>query len=470
MTTASISLRARVPRVRARPLAAAGRLLRLELRRNPMVWLLLPLGALMGFSPYQVSMEYAPVWNLRASVMLDHFLPLVAFGAGAAAWMGSREARRRTTDMVTTTPRPGWARKLATCAATTCWMLVAYACLVALLYGVTARQATWGGPVWWPVAVGGASLAVSCALGFAAGMFIPSRFTVPLAALAVGMAALMGVSHSTNPYALLSGADGIPPSDIGVFYRNPPDLAVIQLMFLIGLGIAAAGALGLPASSGGPWLRRSAAAVTVVGLAAAGTAVGLTGTASVRPTGVVIPALHDAAGDGPIGYTPACSGVVCIHPAFRAYLADLVTAFDPVLSEVAGLPGAPARADQIASSDAGDVGALISGSPAVFRFALPATSHSFIGDLDTTLVTLFIGGQPAAKGNGGTPAQQAVESGLLTAAGVQGADSAALSQASPAISHAAARFAALSRVARRTWLATYLPALRAGHITLVEVP
>ncbi|HEX6523129.1 MAG TPA: hypothetical protein VF070_24495 [Streptosporangiaceae bacterium] len=469
MTTASISLRARIPRVRARPLAAAGRLLRLELRRNSMIWLLLPLGALMWFSPYQVSMEYAPVWNLRASVMLDHFLPLVAFGAGAAAWMGSREARRRTTDMVTATPRPGWARKLATCAATTCWMLVAYACLIAVLYGVTARQATWGSPAWWPVAVGGVSLAASCVLGFAAGSFIPSRFTVPLAAVATGLAALMGVSHGTNPYALLSGADGIPPSDIGVFYRDPPDLAIVQLMFLIGLGVVAAGALGLPAASGGRWLRRSASAVTVAGLAAVGTAVGLTGTASVRPTGVVIPALHGTAGDGPIGYTPVCSGVVCVHPAFRGYLGDLVTAFDPALSEVAGLPGAPARADQIASSDAGDVGALLSGTPAVFRFALPATSHSFIGNLDTTLMTLFIAGQAAAEGNGGTPAQQAVESGLLTAVGVQGSGSAA-GQQSPAVSGAAARFAALSPAARHAWLAAHLPALRAGRIGVAEVP
>ena len=473
MTTASISLRARVPWVRTRPLTAAGRLLRLELRRNSMIWLLPLLGLMMWLGPYRVGMEYAPVWDLRASVMLDHFLPLVAFGAGGAAWMGSREARRRTTDLVTVTPRSGWTRRLATCAATTCWMLVAYGCLVAVLYGVTARQATWGGPAWWPVAVGGASLAASCILGFAAGAFIPDRFTVftvPLAAVAAALAALMGVSHSTNPYGLLSGADGIPPSDAGVFYRDPPDLAIVQLIFLIGLGIAAAGALGLPAASGGRWLRRSAAAVTVAGLAAVGTAVGLTGTASAQPAGVVIPALHDATGDGPIGYTPVCSGVVCVHPAFRGYLGDLVTAFGPVLGEVAGLPGAPARADEIATSDAGDVGAVLGGTPAVFRFALPATSHSFIDNLDTTLVTLFIAGQAAAEGNGGTPAQQAVESGLLTAAGIQMPSFAAGSQPSPAISYAAARFAALPAAARRAWLAAHLDALRSGHVTLAEVP
>jgi peptidoglycan/LPS O-acetylase OafA/YrhL len=174
MTTAAITVRREPPRSPRVWLASTGRLLRLELRRNTMVWLLPLLAVLMWYGPYRVSMEYAPVWDLRASVMLDHFLPLLALGAGVAAWTGSRDARRRTTDLVTATPRPGWPRLLATCAATSCWMLAAYACLVAVLYGVTSRQATWGGPAWWPVAVGAAALAATCALGFAVGRSSPA--------------------------------------------------------------------------------------------------------------------------------------------------------------------------------------------------------------------------------------------------------------------------------------------------------
>ena len=98
--------------------------------------------------------------------------------------MGSRENRRRTTDLVNITARPRPARLLATWAATTCWALVAYLACVAVVYGVTAQQATWGGPLWWPAAVAAAILPALAALGFAAGTLVPGRFTAPLVALA----------------------------------------------------------------------------------------------------------------------------------------------------------------------------------------------------------------------------------------------------------------------------------------------
>jgi hypothetical protein len=469
MTIAAVTVRrwpARFPRVL---LTAAGRLLRLELRRNVMPWLLLPLAALIWSGPYRVPMEYAPVWQLRALVMLDHFAPLLGFGAGAAAWMGSREGRRHVTDQVAVTPRPGWARRLVTWAATTCWLLLAYLALVAALYGVTAGQATWGGPAWWPVAVGAAALVAACTAGFAFGVFIPSRFTAPLVVAGVFFLSLIGVSHDTNPFAQLSGTTGVPPADIGVFYPYPPDLAIVQVMFLGGLAVAALGALGLPAASAGRRLSVAAAVVTAVGLAAAGTAAGLAGTAVQGANGMVIPALHGTAGGRGIPYTPVCSGQVCVHPAFRGYLAQVTAALDPVLGEVAGLPGAPVRAGQAATSDLNNLnwGADIGGSPPVFRFALPVTSPSFIGGLQDTFVITFIAGGDA-NDNGGTPAQQAVESVLLTAAG--GQPGSGQPQPGPAVSAAAARFAALPDAERHAWLAAHLPALRAGHLTLAQVP
>ena len=112
--------------------------------------------------------------------------------------------------------------------------------------------------------------------------------------------------------------------------------------------------LGLPARAGGRWLRRAAAVVTAAGVAAAGTAVGLAGTARLTPHGMAIPALHDAANDRPIPYTPVCghaAGIpVCLNPAYRRYLPDVTAALAPVLGEVAGLPGAPVRATQVAAA------------------------------------------------------------------------------------------------------------------------
>ncbi len=114
-------------------------------------------------------------------------------------------------------------------------------------------------------------------------------------------------------------------------------------MFLAGIAVAALGLLGLPARAGGPWLRRAAAVVTLAGVAAAGIAVGLASTAWRRPHGMVIPALHDAANDAPITYTPVCgraAGVpVCLNPAYRRYLPDVTAA----LRAGARRGGRPAR-------------------------------------------------------------------------------------------------------------------------------
>jgi hypothetical protein len=117
-------------------LRAAARLLRLELRRNAMAWMLPVAAGLFWLTAYHKAMAAPPLWNLRATSMQKG--ALVAFVcpvAGAAAWMGSREARRHTTDLVTITARPRWARLLTTWAATTCWAMMGYLGCVAVLYG-----------------------------------------------------------------------------------------------------------------------------------------------------------------------------------------------------------------------------------------------------------------------------------------------------------------------------------------------
>ena len=72
------------------------RLLWLELRRNAMPWMFPLLAALFVFDPFRTAMDYPPLWDLRASVVVNKLLPdFVAFVAGVAAWMGSRDSRRR---------------------------------------------------------------------------------------------------------------------------------------------------------------------------------------------------------------------------------------------------------------------------------------------------------------------------------------------------------------------------------------
>jgi hypothetical protein len=253
-------------------------------------------------------------------------------------------------------------------------------------------------------------------------------------------------------------------------------------MFFAGITVAILGGLGLATASGSRIVWRTAAVVTAVGLAAAGTGVGLAGTARVEANGVVIPAVHDAASERPIAYTPVCQQgaiPVCVHPAFQAYLPDLVAALNPLIHQFAGLPGAPVRVEQSSSSTVPEISvalspteigtlvgasATLAGNPPVLRLALTEmpnrperpSSQSLPGE-QGAFVDAFIG---PAGGTLGDPAQAAIEAALLDDAD---------SLPSPA-ANAANRFAALAPSVQRAWLLTHLPALRSGHIALAQIP
>ena len=478
------------------------RLLWLELRRNAMPWMFPLLAALFVFDPFRTAMSYPPFWDLRASVVVNKLLPdFVAFVAGVAAWMGSRDSRRHTIDLVAATPRPRWTAQLVTWTATVGWAIVLYLCGVAVIYAATAAQATWGHPLWWPVAVGCAELAVISALGFAAGTLFPGRFTAPLAAVAAFFLSLTGFHNAvgrSSVYALLSPTTSVPGDDVGVFAHYVPDVAIAQLMFLIGLTVAVLGVLGLARDAGvGLRLRRAAMVLTAVGLAVAGTAVGLTGTARVGLASVTIPALHDAANGQPIPFTPVCGHVgrvpVCVHPAYRAYLPEVTAAFAPALREVSGLPGAPVRITEVGDVGLSTTPGTISGTPPELMFGMPSTVRSagqtnpvFADSLQVALATAFVpGGGSASGGPGGSglpgghgDVSPAVQEGLLMAAGFQvPAQPQQLygygwpgAVPTPQARAAALRFAALPAATRHAWLATHLAALRAGRITLAQLP
>jgi hypothetical protein len=514
---------ARAPR--AMPLAAPARLLRLELRRNPMLWLLPLLAVLFWLGIYRVAMANPPFWNVRATVLQHAVLFLGPLLGGAAAWAGSREGRRGLTDLVGTTAVPRWAAQLAAWAATTCWAEVIYLGGVAIVYGITAEQARWGGPLWWPVAVGAAGLATCCALGFAAGALLPSRFTAALAAVGVFLALAGGAFavQANIRYALIwpVNVQGPFPSDsYGIFYPYLPDLAIDQLMFLTGIAAAALGALGLAAALGGRWLRGAAAAVTVAGLAATAVALGLAGTARLAPHGMVIPALHDAASDRPVPYVPVCSHPpvpVCLHPAYRSFLPAVTAALGPLLDQVAGLPGAPVRVSQVADTSAlwvgpGDgiaFGGIVSTArPPVLELPLAGlslpgegrtTTAQFIHQLQsqdaTGILSAVIGLAPGAQAtlSGAPPgartrsfppgsvrlapgalAEAAIETALAEVAGLPignaGGNGGLPFVLSGPAAAAARRFADLPAAARHAWLVAQLAALRAGRITVSEIP
>lgn len=465
-------------------LTVTGGLLRLETRRSVMLWMLPLVAMLFWFITYRPSMASPPLWNVRAMAMqtttLAVFAPTVV---GAAAWLGWRERRHRMADLVIGTARPRWARQLATWAATTWWAIVAYLGCVGVLYGVTAWQGAWGGPLWWPAVVGAVSMPAFSALGFVAGVLRPSRFTAPLVAIGVFLALQISLQfiHGDHSYwqisPLVAGPWEIGPDPgVATFYRYLPDLPIAQVLFLAGLTAALLGALGLPAGAGGRWLRRCAAAITAAGLVAAGTAVMLAGTGRLDAHGMIaIPLLHNAGNDRPVRYTPVCSHTpipVCLHPAYTGYLPAVTEALEPILTEVVGLPGAPVRIRQSAAIyeqgpdnrvSISRAGPPTSGTPPVFHLLLPhqLTTDEFAVELRAaaghSIVNSVVGG-----GRDANPAQQAVTEAILGTSSVAppGSPTAAAAQ----------RLAALPTTARRAWLLEHVAALRAGQLTLAQLP
>jgi hypothetical protein len=510
MTAAtSAPVRHRTPGATSAVPLNAARLLRVELRRNAMPWILPLIAALFWFDSYRPSTGTAQLYGLRTFWNMGQGHTIVDFGpfvAGVAAWMGSRDGRRGLADLVTATARPRWAAQLATWAATAIWAVAAYLVFVGVMFAVYAHQGVAGTPPWWWVAVGVTAVTAFSAAGFAIGAYWPSRFAAPVAAfgsfLAIAMSSQTGFSH-TSGWALIlpTNSNGNFQTDSGIFYPWLPDLPIARIMFLAGIAVAALGLTGLPARAGGQWLRRAAAVLTLAGVALAGTAAGLASTAVLSAHGLVIPALHDAANDAPITYAPTCgsaAGVpVCLNPAYRRWLPGVTAALTPVLAEVAGLPGAPVRATQVAaaySSGEGGFGQPITldGYPPVLRVSLglldmpgpcgfcdgPMTTKQFADQIRLLFAQAFTG-----AGNGpGSPAQQAVQAALLQGAGIPFAAQPKLmavgrngpgpapGPATGPVYAAARRLAARPAAARNAWLATHLAALRAGRLSLGELP
>jgi hypothetical protein len=485
------------------------RLLRIEVRRNAMPWILPLIAVLFWFDSYRPSTTQPALYVLRTFWNLGQGHTIIDFGpfvAGVAAWMGSRDGRRRTADLVNVTAQPRWIPQLATWAATAIWAVAAYLVFTGVLIAVYASQGVQGQPPWWWVAVGATAVAAFSAAGFVVGAFWPSRFAAPLAAFGGFLAMVFSSNtgfHHTAGWALVlpTNSNGNFQPDSGLLYPWLPDLPMARIMLLAGIAIAALGLLALRARGDGLRVRWLAATVTVAGVAAAATGVGLAGTARLSANGMVIPALHDAASDRAFGNVSQCGHAaglpVCVNPAYGHWLPNVTAALAPVFGEVAGLPGAPVRAIQIgAVYDSADGGGeqvmTISGQPLALSLPLgalylpdsSADSPAIFADQLRLLAVHAVAGAGAGPG---TPAQQAVQAALLQGAGVPFAaqpmvtaddglpswsqtDSQRPGPANGPVYDAARRLAALPSATRHAWLATHLAALRSGQLTLAQLP
>jgi hypothetical protein len=477
-------------RSRFESLRILARLTLLEARRGPMPFMIPLVALLFWFDALRTGQNLPALWTQRAAILPDHVLPdLGPIAAGMAAWVAGREHRRGMADLAESTARPRWLRELAAWAGAAAWTLLVYAACVTVVYVLAARVVTWGGPPIWPIVVTGLGVALFCTAGFVAGALFPGRYTAPLAAIGtlfVSVFVLQNAVNSGAGWILLSPDNRVPPLDWGVFHPIPQGLSIVQTLFLLGAITVLLGVLGVVGSVRGAELRRTAGSVLALGTVACAVCFALAATATTGDYGYVVPAFGDASRQIP--YTPVCTAdtaPVCIHPAFSADLDRASAVLGPVLDEVAGLPGAPARAAQV---DADDLPGGDNSSPtsSLSEFGVgifldtsapggPVLEYGFDDQVVFTQPTtsMYLRSQVAqavfgylvAPGGRADEAQQAVEAGLSRAAGATAPD------VSGTVNAAAAQgFAALSAPQRHAWLLAHLTQLRDGQITIKELP
>lgn len=449
----------------------SGRLLLVELRRTPALWLLPPLLFLCFRTYGDRFTSPVPLWIL-SSVAIGQAATIVGPPLGGiAAWMAGRERRRGAGELLATTARPTLARLVPTWAATTGWGLLSYA-LFALGGGVeTARRATWGTPDLWIILAGAAAIIASIAIGFAIGAIVPGRFVAPLVALGllIGEYALVIVSWNRPAVASWRYLSPVAALDPTVWFGGRPAIAPILVMVYLGIIVCTWALCAL-------WLARFQAMRAWMALAlaliilAGGTAQILTRVPTEGPTpggwysGATL-----------LPYTPVCLGApveVCVHPAYRPWLDKLSVDLNTLLAPLVGVPGMPLRAEQVPPDGRAIGVAPIVPFPLDYRNLYDAEQYAIeCAVFDCAANFQFV--PPVPRVSGGD-ARAAIARWLRLRIGraPEGPYSrnclARSGQDTPCA--AADRFAALDSAAQHAWLIAHFADLRAGRLTLEDLP
>lgn len=461
-------------------MSAAWRLFRIEARRSVALWFAPIVAALAWYAARDAVQDGVTLWATTSASIGRAVIVAAPLMGGAAAWVAGRNRRRGIEELLATTPRPAAPRDLVSWAAALVWGLLAYLAAGATTLTLAARDATWGTPSPFPMVVGLGTLVAATALGYLAGLWVPSRFTASLAAAGLLVALAMPIPDPNANYQRLSPWFWLDPGDYLPYHRAWSEQSLALLPWLGGIvGLALAG-IALRRE----WSRRTLAVGAVSAIMAAVAALPLLNVGLQ---------LDWRASD--VAYQPVCRDgavQVCGHPAYVGMFDDLASAAEPLLRPLDGVPGAPTRlrfrtpGERSAENAAGLrpdgtlVTAFYPGNSSLYEAQELAAGIVCDprGDYDSCPYPMFF--DPLiGRGVRVNFAQFAVSIWLLRQAGyavdldtssapVQGADPA--TDLRRELSVAAERFGALSSEQRHAWFTQYYRNLWAGHLALSDLP
>ena len=428
-----------------------------KLLHNPTVLLAPVIIVAILLTPLAGKFNPVAIWNDRSYDVLSLLTILGPFVAAVGAWEGARASRLRKHSGDQSTV---WARQVTTWAKTAVWGLLLYLLLWAVVFLITATQATWGGPLLGPPLVGTVAILALSALGFAIGDRWSSRIAAPV--VGVGLLAAQSwfvlLASAGNPIGYLTPnfAAGL---SVSVWYGVRSDLVIVQLTFLCGLLAIALASLAIRRSITSSKVYPAVLAVCGVILMLASFAGVASSSADIH--GIRVPLLYNSVSDHPIPYTPVCSQAalpVCVHPAYSAELSPLSTLINHLAVPLIGLSGAPVQADQRPVDGPWQIVGNVLVVPPFAAHASDWADQSFLRWESTEIaIGLVTTDTPADRHLNLTTTQQAIALYLLSQTNVTPDPS--ILQVSPQVREFEQRFATQPRASRRAWLAQHYAAL-----------
>jgi hypothetical protein len=465
----------------------------LEFRRSQGYWLLPIMVGLIFFSGFYQNFDGVVLWRELSFASLRSYAAIAPLAAAFAAWLADRERRRRTRGLVDSLPIPPVLRDLVNLGIASVWGLIGYGLVGAWFAWKGITEATWGGPDLGLIAAGALTIPIFAGIGGLVGRLVPSKFS-PILAMGATFFLTIGADAYTQTTAHYQ-PDGTPG---GYSFEQP-----LQLLMPWGLTMANWSEVSTPlwfVPESILWLTGLLSVViavtalvrkrSIAGWIALAISVGISGFAAV-PLIERESRLSLWEQTSTVSFTWSCqtqSGIeVCVHPAYVAKLDESSEFVGNVLSPIAGLDGVPSTWRQSGpwrelSTEDGLLGGFDWRNQlwAIVDEVFPTTHDEFIES----------GGRPASQlailqwltDQSGQDDMDAWFFGYPvevshTEASTEGLnwyppeyDEAELAAFQPQFNAVVARFTALPETDQRAWLEANWDALRAGTLTLDNLP
>lgn len=299
-------------------------LVRLEVTRSIARWVALAIVAAGCWFLWNDLPEGVWLWSATSATVPGIVVVAGPIAAAGAAVIAGRNRRSATLSELerTASLEHGWL-DWAPLLATAIWYSGGYATVVLAAMTVTGANATWGGPVWWPVATGWLALMVCTGIGYLSGRFIPGLFVAPIVAVVAWLGSGL-LSALDTPLRVLSPA--FYPSGLDPVVGVQPDVAGTQIAWFGGLLVGLVGVLAISHGAGRLSALLAPVAVVLLGIGL------LSAPSSAATTDAVAPAERPP---------PECEpGVptVCVHPAYAGILPELAPRLRELYEPLKGCP------------------------------------------------------------------------------------------------------------------------------------